>query len=206
MFDLLDTALRSVLSAGLPAGTRVTFASPNDALPEHGTAAVNAWLHQVSEDPQGRVGAWLDRRDASGRIVAREKAPRIYRVGYYVTAMADDVDVEHSLLGAALAALSAHDTLAPPHLPSPMADAGLPVSLAVADPALPRLSPETWSALGVPPRSGFDVVLTAPLLPLAPPELASPPSKLSLGVSSSPRQPVRSTSARGSLSSELREE
>lgn len=184
VFHHLDAALRSVLLPALPAGTEVSFAAPTSswAARERSTPTVNAFLRLVRHEPSTRLGGWIERRDGSGRLIAREQAPREFRSCYLVTAWDTDIAREHALLGAVLTALAAQDVIPARHLPEPLAAAGFPVALAVADPALPCAPTEIWSVLDTPPRSALDVVVTAAFVPEAVADLAEPPRRIDLGV------------------------
>lgn len=187
MFDHLDAVLRSLLAPALPDGTQLSFDAPQAAWAQAGGARVNAFLHHVGEDGKARAG-FVEHRDASGRVIDRGRPPRRYRAGYSVTAWAADSAAEHALLGAVLTAFATHDTVPSQHLPEALAAPGQAVAVAVADAGLPRLTAETWSALGVPPRSTLDVVLTATLPLPEPAQLAAPPSKVKLGVERTTRR------------------
>lgn len=198
VFHQLDSALRSLLLGAVAEKTEISFDTPQALWAERvrRTPTINAYLHYVCEDTQARAGSWIERRDTNGRVVAREAPPRQYRVCYMLTAWAADTEREHALLGAALAALAAQETIQPPHLPQNLAESGFPVTITVADPNSPRVGPEIWSALGIPPRGALDLVLGTALVPWLVTELAPPARRIELGVTDAVRPPEGTDAAR----------
>jgi hypothetical protein len=188
VFDEIDAALRSLFSEALPAATAVDFGAPGRSQPEG--PLLNAFLREIREDLDARAGGWIDQRDETGRVVGRFPTPRRYRLCYLVTAWTSEVDGEHALLGSALAALAAQDTMPLRHLRGTLADAGSPVTINVADPQLPVTPSDLWSALGTAPRTALDVVITAPLVRPAVTELTRAPEEVALGVASGPTVPA----------------
>ncbi|SDI18413.1 Protein of unknown function [Actinokineospora alba] len=184
MFHHLDSALRSLLLTAMPGDTAISFDTPTRSWAGQKRTAptLNVFLHQVRDDAKTRLGGWVDRRDETGRVVAREQAPREYRTCYLLTAWAADVGREHSLLGAAVAVLAAHETIQAPHLPEPLVATGFPVTVSVADPALPCAGTDIWSALDIPPRCGLDLVVTTSIVPSVATDLTPPVRRIELGV------------------------
>lgn len=180
VFQHIDTALRSLLLAALPVGTDVDFGRP-PLQPASDRAAVNPFLHRIQEDPQGSASGWIDQRDVNGRVVSRQPTPRHFYACYLVTAWASTPAAEHALLGAALAAFGGEDSLRP-EFTGVLGNGGFPISLSVAKAELPSAPLEIFSALSMPARACFDVVVTAPLLPTAVTELDAPPSRIDLGM------------------------
>lgn len=181
MFHDIDAALRSLLAAGLPAGVAITFAGP--PVDDGGAGGtVNVFLHQVCEDRSGRLGGFTEIRDDRGRVVARKPPSKRFRACYVVTGWAATVQREHELLGAALAALTVHDTIPHTYLTGVLAALESPVALAVGDVELPGTPAGMWQALGIPPRVGLDVVVTAAFAPEADTALARPAAVVDLGV------------------------
>jgi len=175
----VDTALRSMLTAALPAGTAVRFDPPE---PSWRGEAVGAFLYRVAEDLSARAAAWSDVRDVTGKVTARVPVSRRYQLTYLLTAWAEDVGREHALLGMALAGLGVGSSVPAQHLPESLPD----VALAVASPEFPVAPLDLWSALGIPPRASFEVVLTAPMPVPVVTELAPVPDTVDLGLAGSP--------------------
>ncbi|MCS7477123.1 DUF4255 domain-containing protein [Umezawaea endophytica] len=182
MFHLLDDALESLVRSAVPGALDVRVDPPDATWARsEQDAVVDLFLHRVVEDVEARAASWTDAVDDHGRVTARTPPRRRYRCCYLVTAWCGDRRAEHALLGAVLEALATHVRLPDEHLPDALRDNGTPVELDVAHPALPSVSAETWSALGVAPRAHLDVVLTAVLAP-ARSAVAEPPSVVDLGV------------------------
>ncbi|MEC3978754.1 DUF4255 domain-containing protein [Amycolatopsis sp. H20-H5] len=206
MFHHLDSALRSLLISSMPAGTEISFDTPSPAWARHERTApaLNLFLHQIRDDAKVRLGSWIERRDGAGRLVAREQAPREYRSCYLLTAWATDIDQEHSLLGSALAILAAHETIQAPYLPEALASTGFPVTVAVANPALPCAGTDLWSALDIPPRAGVDLVITVAVVPSVITDLTPPARRIELGVAGTVPAPANAP-ASGPIDTQVRE-
>lgn len=138
-------------------------------------AAVRLALCWLREEPEGRQSGDQDVRAADGTLLGRQAPARRYELRYLVTATAGTVEAEHELLDAVLLAVTGLDALPADRLPAGLADTGLPVFLRVcAEPAL--------AAAGVPPCAGFELSVSAPLLPPLQTELAPPAAELAVGV------------------------
>lgn len=188
MIHEVDLALAATLRDTLAEGTDVSFESPR---PEWTVRTrpptVSLFLHGVREDLEGRQSNWEDIGDDRGRVVARRPPPRRYRLCYLATCWAGSVSVEHQLLTAVLDGLTSTDVVPHRHLTGPLTP---PVHLAVAHPDLPGAPVELWHALGIPPRAGLDVVVTATLRRAPHTDLASAPGTVDLGVAGTvPRPP-----------------
>lgn len=190
MFHEVDASLHAFLTDRLPEGTAVSFDAPPGADGRPDAPQVCLFLYHVAEDAGGRAAGWGEVRDEHHQVIKRHLPLRRYDLSYLVTALAPSVKDEHRLLGAVLAALVNYESLPTACLSSSLAAVGRPVPLrtAVLDPVAPGW--KLWSALQMPPRACLDLVVTAPLLPDRPLELASPPDILDLGItpSSDPAQ------------------
>jgi hypothetical protein len=194
-----DATLRAVLLEGLPKGTALAFATPDQAWRTGiGTGpAVNAYLVQLREDVNSRSAHWTTVYDNEDRALARQDPIRRIRVHYVLTAWAANAEEEHALLGVVLRTLMTGATVPARCLTGSLAGLGDLVTLDVAHPDLAIFPLEAWSALGIPPRAGLDVVLTVPLVPATDRDLARRPDTVDLGVGSrlpgraTPRQPGR---------------
>jgi hypothetical protein len=101
--------------------------------------------------------------------------------------------VEHRLLGRVLRAVVEADNLPAEVLVGSLIEEARYVEVALAEPNPSRLRPhDLWSALGTPPRTSFELVVTAPLRPTPITEIAPPAETISLGVSKEPRPPAAS--------------
>jgi len=137
--------------------------------------AVHLVLCWLSEDPDGQQSGIRDVRAEDGTLLGRQAPARRYRLRYLVTARAETVEAEHELLDAVLIAVSGLDSLPPDCLPKGLADTGLPVLLRVCpEPAI--------ASSGIPEHAGFELDISAPLLPPLQTELAPPASELAVGM------------------------
>jgi hypothetical protein len=178
MLHHVDDALGSWLRLALPPEVDVLVAPPTRdwALTVPGTV-VNLFPHRIQEDVDVRAASWSDELDGQGRVIARALPPRRYRFCYLLTVWAGDGNGEHEVLGTLLAAMARVDRLPCDGLPV----VGT-VALDVAHPHLPGVTADLWTALGIPPRSHLDVVVTATLAAGSATPLHAPPSEVSLGV------------------------
>ena len=105
--------LRAVLTEGLPRGTTLGFATPDQAWrAEVGTGpAVNAYLVQLREDVHSRSAHWMTVYDNQDRAVGRQEPVRRIRAHYVLTAWAANAEDEHALLGAVLRTAATGATL-----------------------------------------------------------------------------------------------
>jgi hypothetical protein len=143
--------------------------------PAEAAPAVRLALCWLREEPEGRQSGDQDVRAADGTLLGRQAPARRYELRYLVTATAGTVEAEHELLDAVLLAVTGLDALPAERLPAGIADTGLPVFLRVcAEPAL--------AAAGVPQCAGFELSVSAPLLPPLQTELAPPAAELAMGV------------------------
>jgi hypothetical protein len=69
------------------------------------------------------------------------------------------------------------------HLKGRLADQGLTVHIDVGVPVSGAQTWDLWSALGTPPRTALEIVVTAPVVPDLRTDLAPPAESLDLGVS-----------------------
>ena len=193
MLQDIDSTLRAVLTANLPEGTTVGFAAPDrtwrsdvDTGP-----ALNAFLVRLTEDLGARGADWTTLYDENHHVVGRQEPTRRFRAHYVLTAWAADPEAEHALLGAALRVLVTSSTVPAHCLAGSLADLAGLVTLDVAHPDLPTFPVEAWSALGMAPRAGLDVVLTVPLVPDIDGDLPRPPDTIALDVAAD--VPARTT-------------
>lgn len=190
MIHEVDLALAALLRDKLAAGTEVLFEPPSpDWTVRSRQFRVSLFLHGVREDLEGRRSNWEDSVDDRGRVIARRPSPRRYRLCYLATCWAGSVADEHGMLAAVLDGLTATDVVPDRHLTGQLAP---PVHVAVAHPDLPTVPIELWHALGVAPRTGLDVVVTATLHRAPDTELATAPGTVDLGVAGSLPKPPKS--------------
>ena len=172
MFNLLDDTIRALLDAVPPGAlpdtlfgdADISFQTPEKGFaPKQGDLAINLFFYEVKENRDLREPAPI--RDASQPGV-RRRAPLRVDCAYMVTAWSnitnqDNVKNAHQLLGEAFKWLSRF-----PVVPEQFVQAGgltgqlyePPTMVAQMDGA--KSAGEFWSALGIPPRPYFNLIVT----------------------------------------------
>ena len=177
MIAEVDEALCRALARVLPKGTVVRLDPPKPTWQtEKPSQAIDLFLFNVAGDARGAASGYDEVRDAGGRVLSRQEAPRRYQLSYLVTARAPEIAEEHELLDTALRALTDGDALPPSCLPEELAETGLPV-LVDLDPAGPG---GLWTSLGMPARAAFVLTVSAPHRPAPDTDLAPPAEKIDL--------------------------
>jgi Pvc16 N-terminal domain len=189
----VDQSLRSLIEAvvaNTAAGdgqASVAFAPPTpDWADAQNGPVVNLFLYDIREDLDGQSSDEVDIRDDDGKVIGRLPPPRKYQLSYLASAWCGDAEAEHELLGAILATVPDDPGIPAEHLTGRLADQGLPVRIKVATPVAGANTWDLWSALGTPPRTAVDIVVTAPLVPGLRTDLAPPAVKFELGVTKEP--------------------
>lgn len=163
MISDVDTALAELLKSELldAARVQVVFDPPTkEWAAKRNGPAVNLFLYDIREDTRRRASGMFPRFDGEGRIAARTKPPRIFRLFYLLSVWGQRAEDEHRLLGNLLDCLLAYDALPAEFL----GDAPSPVGLSVGlPPEEDRSFADVWSALGGELRPSIDVVLSIPL-------------------------------------------
>jgi uncharacterized protein DUF4255/carboxypeptidase family protein len=178
MFNVLDDTLRNLLDSA-PANTannlflsaEISFDTPAKGFtPKQGDLAINLFLYEVKENRELRQ-PMPTREVATGRGV-RRRAPLRVDCSYMVTAWSnitnqDNVANAHRLLGQAFHWLSRFPTIPERYFPQPNlpADPGMPYQpfappTMVAQMDGAKGAGEFWSALGIPPRPYFNLIVT----------------------------------------------
>jgi hypothetical protein len=204
MLQDADMTLRAVLAEGLPQGTALDFATPDQAWRAGAGVgpAVNAYLVRLREDVRSRSAHWMTVYDEEDHVVGRQEPVRRIRAHYVLTAWAASAEDEHALLGAVLRTAAIGATVPARCLSGSLEGLGDLVTLDVAHPDLPAFPLEGWSSLGIPPRACLDLVLTVPLVPAIARDLAGRPHTIDLGVAGrvpAPASTRRSGSPRGRI-------
>jgi hypothetical protein len=183
MIHDVDESLRALLSRDALNGSAVdiAFDAPTkDWVARRNAPIVNLYLYDIREDLSRRDTAWIDIRDADGRVTERRLPPRRFRLSYLATAWTQRPEDEHRLLSAMLAGFLRHEYFPAELLKGALEGEETPVLLTVAlPPADERKIADTWSALGGELKPSLDIVVTAPLniaraLPAGPPVLEEP--------------------------------
>ena len=182
----VDQSLRSLIQSAVPSNgglPLVSFAPPTAAwVAEQEDPVINLFLYDVREDQEGLGSFELDIRDDDGKVIGRMPPPRRYQLSYLVSAWSKDAEAEHEMLGAILATVPDDPAIPAGHLAGRLAEQGLPVGIKVGVPLTGANTWDLWSALGSPPRTAIEIVVTAPLVPGLRTDLAPPAVKLELGV------------------------
>jgi hypothetical protein len=169
MFQDLDLTLRKLLDdATVPpsmAGIDVSFRTPDKAF-TFDQATVNLFLHGVHENRVLRDPVPILEQVAG--VFVRRRPPLRVDCDYLVTAWskkqeAQGIEEEHQVLAKALAKLSRFPLIPPIYLQNSMAGQPFPVQMWVAQSDDDKSLGEFWSALGVPPRSSFHLMVTIAL-------------------------------------------
>ena len=167
MIHDVDESLRALVrrDALNGSGVEVAFDAPTrDWVARRNSPVVNLYLYDIREDLSRRDTAWVDVRDASGRVTERRLPPRRYRLSYLVTAWTNRPEDEHRLLSALLSGFVRHEYFPAELLQGSLEGEEIPVLLTVAlPPEDDRKIADTWSALGGELKPSLDVVVTAPL-------------------------------------------
>jgi hypothetical protein len=186
----VDASVLALLQLAIPKSDAVVrFEAPTpDWVSALKGPCIDLFLHDVVEELGGRGADWTDVRGENGRVVARQPPLRRYRLSYLVSAWASSAEVEHRLLARVLRAVVEADNLPAEVLVGSLVEGAPYIDIALAEPSPSRLRPhDLWSALGTPPRTSFELVVTAPLRPAPITEIAPPAERLTLGVTQEPR-------------------
>jgi Pvc16 N-terminal domain len=190
----------------LPPGTGVRFDAPRADWEKRGSgsAFVSVFLCTVHRDGQDlpRSG-WSDARDADGRLVGRQAAPRYYRLSFLITAWAAPGGgdkggetsrrtlEEHELLGLLVDACTSTETIAQDHLIGSLAEAGIPCFVRCGGEAGGQSTDGLWSGFGIAPHAHLELEMVAPVVPPLVTELAPPAREIVVsGRQLHPRKPA----------------
>jgi hypothetical protein len=193
VIEQIDGALEAwVRSALAPNALDVSFGVTGPAA-NLKAALVSIVLYDIVEDESARRADLEDVRDDDGRVVARQGAPRRFEISYLLAIVAADTVIEHSLIGALLAAGVNTDCLPKELVPQDLVDRGLsvPLHLAKARPAerdsggvLASLVDALVAAQGW--RPVLELSVNVPVLPAPITDIERPAEILDLGASSDP--------------------
>lgn len=162
MLDDVDDCLSALLAdLGRPPAAIVFDPPSPDWRPERPT--LDLFLAEIREDPAGTESDWREIRDERGHVVARTPPVRRFRLLYLVTAWAQRARTEREVLSAALRMLAARPAVPGALLPDGLREAGHPVLIELAGAAATDRLADLWAGLGVPPRAGFALTVSAPL-------------------------------------------
>ena len=166
MLQDLDTTLDNLLSdPAAPAAlssSEVSFAVPEKAFtPQQADTAVNLFLYEVRENRELRDPVPIRRQ--AGENVEQRRPPIRVDCAYMVTAWSKSqtkiVD-EHRLLGLAFAWLSRFPVIPARFFAGSLAGQPFPPPSMIAQWDSARNVGEFWSALSIPPRPFFNLIVT----------------------------------------------
>ena len=184
MIDEIDSALEAWLKSVLkPTQVDITFRVPTEQQNQK-RPLVSAALYDIVEEPSARSNHIEDIRDDTGRVVARQSAPRRFVLSYQICVVVSDAATEHQLLGRILKGAVDTDSLPADELPEDLRAAGLSVPLQVAKPRTADGQTPDPIRVGEPGwRTTLDLTLVVPVVPAPVTEIAPPAEILDLGVS-----------------------
>ncbi|MEU7000218.1 Pvc16 family protein [Nonomuraea sp. NPDC046570] len=171
MFQDLDLTIRALLDdPAVPpslTGVDITFKPPDKGF-AFVQPTLDLFLYGVHENRLLRDPVPIVER--VGGVFVRRTPPLRVDCDYLVTAWSKKPDAlgveeEHRLLGLALAKLSRFPLVPPGHLRNSLTGQPFPVQVWVAQTDDSRSLGEFWSALGVPPRPSFHLMVTIAIDP-----------------------------------------
>jgi hypothetical protein len=184
VIDEIDRALEAWLKSVLkPTQVEITFRVSPDQQSQR-RPLVSVALYDIVEEESARSNHVEDIRDDTGRVVARQSAPRRFVLSYQISVVVADAAIEHQLLGRLLKGGVDTDSLPVDELPEDLRAAGLSVPLQIAKPrAVDAHTPESIRVGDPGWRTTLDLTLVVPVLPAPVTEIAPPAEILDLGVS-----------------------
>ena len=188
----VDTALRSLLGALLPAGSTVRLGPPP---PPDEHPVLNLFLAEIRVDTRAMASDWDNVRDEDGVLLGRRPPVRRFDLSYLVTAWAPDERLQGELLDAVLLGVAPERRIDPALFGGPLSeDDAPPVTIRFAD------SPAALHREhGLPPRTVLGLIVNAPLVRPMDTDLAEPAERITLAVDRGVRRgpPTRTPPRRG---------
>ena len=166
MIHEVDEALRQLIREEAARGSdlEVVFDAPTKEWAARRNApTINAYLYDLREDVKRRTGNRLDEY-VDGRLVARRRPPRFFKLSYLISAWTQRTEDEHRLLSTLLSTLLRHDVVPQRLLVGRIAELGIEVPMTVAlPPPEDRSFADVWQALGGELKPSIDIVVTCPV-------------------------------------------
>ncbi len=156
-------------------------------------AELRLWYLGIAERNEGRTDDPVDVRDATGRVVERQRATRLFEVDYWC-ALSGGSTATHRALGQLVQTLVDEDVVPGEHVPGELADLGVPLEIRMSD--SPRPAPDHLASV-----LGVSVQIVVPFRPTAERLIASPVTDLHLDVGPPP-EPVDWNAAVGNESTD----
>lgn len=166
MIHEVDEALRRMIRERALAGAdlEVVFDAPTKEWAARRNApTINLYLYDLREDIRRRTGNRLE-EFADGRVVARRRPPRMFKLSYLLSAWTQRTEDEHRLLSSLLSSLLRYDVVPPELLTGRIAELGMEVPVTIAlPPPEDRSFADVWQALGGELKPSIDIVVTCPV-------------------------------------------
>lgn len=167
MIHEVDEALRRMIREEGVRGADldVVFDAPTKEWAARRNApTINLYLYDLREDTRRRTGNRLDQYSADGRLVARRRPPRFFKLSYLLSAWTQRTEDEHRLLSTLLSSLLRFDVIPPRLLGGRIAELGIEVPVTVAlPPPEDRSFADVWQALGGELKPSIDIVVSCPV-------------------------------------------
>lgn len=169
MIHEVDESIRALIRRDAVNGgdVEVAFDVPSrEWAAKRSRPTVDVYLFDIREDLARRRAQLEPVRDDDGRVTARKRPPRHFRLSYLVTAWTQRPEDEHRLLAAVLRAFLPHEELPREALTPALADQPLPLHLTIgAPPPAERSIGEIWNALGGELKPSLELVVVLPVEP-----------------------------------------
>jgi len=166
MIHDVDESLRALIRRdALPGnGVEVVLDAPTREWSARRNApTLDLYLYDIREDLRRRENGLIDVHDDAGRVTARRRPPRYFKLSYLVTAWTQRPEDEHRLLSAVLACFLSHDYIPPDVLAGSLSGTTFPIGVTVAlPPPEDRALSDVWSALGGELKPSLDLVVISP--------------------------------------------
>jgi len=166
MIHDVDESLRALIRRdAVPGnGDEVVLDAPTrDWSARRNSPTLDLYLYDIREDLRRRENGLIDVHDDAGRVTARRRPPRYFKLSYLVTAWTQRPEDEHRLLSAVLGCFLSHDYIPPEVLAGTLSGTTFPIPVTVAlPPPEDRALSDVWSALGGELKPSLDLVVTSP--------------------------------------------
>jgi hypothetical protein len=170
MLDDLDRTLETLLRVELPRELAqqlaICFIAPDADFPPASVKlpALNLFLYDIREDPEGRTGDWEIVRDSAGSATGRRPVPTCVACSYLITAWSnattDPAWDEHRLLGETLRVLVRRRELPVDVLHGSLTDHTAPLPVTSLAPGRLESIAEFWQACGGRPKAALTLTVS----------------------------------------------
>jgi Pvc16 N-terminal domain len=136
---------------------------------------INFFLFDLRENVHRRDEGFTDVRDASGKVVSRQRPMQRWDLHYTVSVFAPDIIVEHRVLAAVLRYFAQIDAIPLDALPPALAEPGYPILVSTGS----GVKRSMFLNYAGDMKAGFEMAITVPIPPLpgppVPPPVLEPP-------------------------------